>query len=513
MISDINLAFWIKNQYNVIFRGKHGVGKTATILEAFNKHNLKYQYFSASTMDPWVDFIGVPKEKIDEKGNSYLDLVRPKHFQNDEVEAIFLDEFNRSSKKVRNAVMELIQFKSINGKKFNNLKLIWAAINPEDDEEEKYDVEALDAAQLDRFHIVVDIPYTPHVPYFRNKYGATTADAAITWWKDLGKDQKNMVSPRRLDYAIDIYTKNGDLKHVLYGKGINTAKLALELETGSISGKLKEIAERGDSAAAKDFLSIENHYAACANYIMRSKNYFDFFLPLLPEEKLITMMEQERAVENNVFSNYDKYEEIIKNLASSSSGKLAGPADKLVKQYSSDRIRTTSDGRQINLDARYKYIKNANLDSFKTELEKEQLRKKDTSQDRERAYDFLHGNLPKVLDEEAATGAMEMLVEILMSSKKTTVQDSFRNIIPMLNHTCNFFISKNRDIPLDPKVIDRITDEFSSFVIRKKKVFDPKNPIVPGDDGDSKPNKFGIVPKMKSVVANLMELKNPENDG
>lgn len=28
--------------------------------------------------------------------------------------------------------MELIQFKSINGKKFNNLKVIWAAINPDD---------------------------------------------------------------------------------------------------------------------------------------------------------------------------------------------------------------------------------------------------------------------------------------------------------------------------------------------------------------------------------------------
>ena len=82
-INDSNLSFWIKNNYNVLFRGKHGVGKTATVLEAFNSHGLKWQYFSASTMDPCVDFIGVPKEKTDEKGNSYLDLVRPKHFQED----------------------------------------------------------------------------------------------------------------------------------------------------------------------------------------------------------------------------------------------------------------------------------------------------------------------------------------------------------------------------------------------------------------------------------------------
>ena len=40
------------------------------------------------------------------------------------------DELNRAKPKVRNAVMELIQFRSINGIKFNNLRMIWAAINP-----------------------------------------------------------------------------------------------------------------------------------------------------------------------------------------------------------------------------------------------------------------------------------------------------------------------------------------------------------------------------------------------
>ena len=44
-----------------------------------------------------------------------------------------MDEFSRAHKKVRNAVMELIQFKSINGRKFKNLKIVWAAINPDDD--------------------------------------------------------------------------------------------------------------------------------------------------------------------------------------------------------------------------------------------------------------------------------------------------------------------------------------------------------------------------------------------
>ena len=120
------LDFWIQNSYNVLFVGKHGVGKTSIIKNAFERAGLRWKYFSASTLDPWVDLVGVPKEIQTEEGN-YLDLVRPKEFQYDEVDALFFDEFNRSHKKVRNAVMELLQFKSINGKKFNNLKIVWAA--------------------------------------------------------------------------------------------------------------------------------------------------------------------------------------------------------------------------------------------------------------------------------------------------------------------------------------------------------------------------------------------------
>lgn len=134
------LAHAVENKMNILLKGAHGVGKTAMVKAAFDAAGLKWKYYSAATMDPWVDFIGVPKEKVDEHGNAYLDLVRPRDLAADDVEAIFFDELNRAPKKVRNAVMELIQFKSINGKKFNNLKIVWAAINP-DDEDGTYDVE------------------------------------------------------------------------------------------------------------------------------------------------------------------------------------------------------------------------------------------------------------------------------------------------------------------------------------------------------------------------------------
>ena len=329
---DANIDFWIKNHYNVLFRGKHGVGKTATILDAFGRHALKWQYFSASTMDPWVDFIGVPKERIDENGNSYLDLVRPKHFQEDQVEAIFLDEFNRSSKKVRNAVMELIQFKSINGKKFNNLKIIWAAINPEDEDDVEYDVENLDPAQMDRFHVVVDFPYLPSVTYFRHKYGKEDADVAVGWWKELSKEGKDAVSPRRLDYTLDMYKKGGDIRFVL-PKNVNIAKLLTELQSGPIAQHLKALFEEKDEKKTKEFLAVENNYAACVGALVKKEDYINYFVPLIPEEKVTALVAKYNKAADFVFSNVKDFEPVIRSIATSKGNKkLAKRASAKVKE-------------------------------------------------------------------------------------------------------------------------------------------------------------------------------------
>lgn len=208
------LDFWIEHNLNVLLIGEHGVGKTAIIKDAFDRNNLKWRYFSAATMDPWVDFIGVPKEKVTEDGVEYLDLVRPLEFQDHSIEALFFDEFNRAPAKVRNATMELIQFKSINGRKFNNLKCVWAAINPYD-ENETYDVEELDPAQQDRFQIQYELSNEPSPEYFQNKFGHRMGTRAVEWWKYLPDTLKRLVSPRRLDFAVDIYIKGGDLEDVL----------------------------------------------------------------------------------------------------------------------------------------------------------------------------------------------------------------------------------------------------------------------------------------------------------
>ena len=345
------LDFWIKHRKNVLFIGKHGVGKTAMVKDAFDRHGLNWRYFSASTMDPWVDFIGVPREKTEnkipeqfeiikelasldislanewvqanwklspesskrvidhtlnrEQGLTYLDLVRPQTFAAGEVEALFFDEYNRSPKKVRNAVMELIQFKSINGMEFPNLKIVWAAINPDEDENETYDVERLDPAQADRYHVTVEVPYHPNAEWFREKYGQRMGDAAIQWWDDLLEEEKNRISPRRLQYALDVYRERGDMRDILPFTA-NVSKLTSALNTGPITEKLETLIQSKDVAEARSFLSNENNYAAAMKFIPKSETLTTYFIPLLPKEKMAVLMSDDDKMSNYIIANTDK---------------------------------------------------------------------------------------------------------------------------------------------------------------------------------------------------------------
>lgn len=140
----------------------------------------------------------------------------------------FLDELNRAPDKVLNAIMELIQFKSINGHKLKNLKVIWAAINPEDDDD-TYSVNHLDPAHVDRFHVKIEVPFEVDKEYFNMKY-PSIGQTFIDWWKLIPDNVRLLVSPRRLDYAADAYVNNCRLEDFLPTES-NVTKLRTMLKS------------------------------------------------------------------------------------------------------------------------------------------------------------------------------------------------------------------------------------------------------------------------------------------
>lgn len=298
------LTYCAEHEYNAMLIGAHGVGKTSLVTKVFTKKfgkmNEGWLCFSGGTLDPWVDFVGTPKEFKGADGKIYLDLLRPA-WHDQEIQAIFIDEFNRSHKKVRNAVMELVQFKSINGHKFPNLKVVWAAINPYD-EEETYSVDKPDPAQMDRFHHHVVLPYEPDIEYFKSVYGED-AEPACEWWAELNEAMKKQISPRRLDIALNVHRNNGNLRYVL-PENCGVMKLIDQLNATPFRKTLEEIYQANDKKRAVKFLADPNQFSGCKEQILKKEEYTKFYIPALSMENMGSLFSEE---------NFDKYSHLAES--------------------------------------------------------------------------------------------------------------------------------------------------------------------------------------------------------
>lgn len=146
------LARAYESKMNVLLEGKPGMIKTMNLVK-WCEANLgdkdlgKWAYFSAPTMDPWVDLIGIPF--VDPK-TGHLSFKKNPIIQ-ENCEVLIIDELNATTGKVLNAFKELLQFKTINGQKFPNLKVVWSSLNNFDTLSE------LDDAILSRYHIKLSV--------------------------------------------------------------------------------------------------------------------------------------------------------------------------------------------------------------------------------------------------------------------------------------------------------------------------------------------------------------------
>lgn len=255
MIANEELLFKAAElNYNVLLTGSHGVGKTQIIKEVFTKIygeiNIGWRYFSASTLDPWVDFIGIPKNYVRESdGREVFGIIPPENFTGEEnIQAIFFDEINRADPKTLNAIMELIQFRSINGRKFPNLKVIWAARNLEDGE---YSVNKMDDAQIDRFQVLITMPDRLNISYFEAKYGKAITKISNKWWME-EREKHKLVSPRKMDDILQAYKDKFPICN-LVPKNVRINNLEIRLENIHEIEIIASVIKEGKEAVASYF--------------------------------------------------------------------------------------------------------------------------------------------------------------------------------------------------------------------------------------------------------------------
>lgn len=205
MSSSKNLKFALQNNLNVLLVGNHGIGKTTRPISLFKEMGVKFLFFNCPTMDVYEDLRGIP---VNQDGK--LVYIKPDHVDWQNCEVILLDEPNRAHPKVINSLYELIQFKAINGQKLPKLRAVWAAMNPPS---EDYCVESLDQSFLDRFHCQWFVEAELSFEYLSTKYSFINKDtfsAVLSWWNSIPpKERDKNASPRRLDYALEVFEKGG----------------------------------------------------------------------------------------------------------------------------------------------------------------------------------------------------------------------------------------------------------------------------------------------------------------
>lgn len=258
---------YIENEMNVLISGPAGTGKTSILQEAVKQLGMKMKYFSAQTLDPYVDLTGVP---VPDLKNKTLELLRPREI--DEADVIMFDELNRADDKTLNALFELIQFRSINGEKLPNLKCVVSAINPNDGD---YAVNDMDIALVDRFDVYMTANAHIDMPYFKKKFGINVASVVNSVWNDYEKkrvsasrnsrNETAYISPRRMEKIVSNFMVLPSVTTIsetlppnvnivpmeLYTKLTNAIKGNAIKETPKLSGIEKLIASDSLRTAAK----------------------------------------------------------------------------------------------------------------------------------------------------------------------------------------------------------------------------------------------------------------------
>ena len=107
-MSDSEMDKFFDSGANVLVVGLHGTGKTSSMEACFKRKGVPYIKYCGSTMEPYLELVGVPVASKDTKG-PFMEMVQRKEIRDCTVEAILFDEINRAPKAARSAIMEILQ--------------------------------------------------------------------------------------------------------------------------------------------------------------------------------------------------------------------------------------------------------------------------------------------------------------------------------------------------------------------------------------------------------------------
>ena len=132
----------------VLFRGRHGVGKSEVVYQIAKGLNMLVVERRASQMTEG-DLIGLPSTDGDATSFNPPDWYKECC---DEPRLLFLDEVDRATLEVRQGIFELTDSRKLNGHRLHSDTLVFAAVNG-GEHGSQYQVGEMDPAELDRWTV------------------------------------------------------------------------------------------------------------------------------------------------------------------------------------------------------------------------------------------------------------------------------------------------------------------------------------------------------------------------
>ena len=215
------------------------------------------------------------------------------------------------------------------------------------------------------------------------------------------------------------------------------------MKSGPIAEQLQELIRKQDVEASKKFLQNENNFASAINYIMKADSLLDFFGPLMPTEKISSIMSTDDKFCSHVVKLLDKVpafhrvcKDILKaNLDASLTKKIRRVLtenDHLQKAFAKDSIEAPDQVEAPFFNA------NKTAKNYKVLLSAVANKPTDNIQQKIAAYQEIQQNIPELLDFESASTTLAVIQKIIVgnaaSVANTQIQNQFQNLYGVINH-------------------------------------------------------------------------------
>jgi hypothetical protein len=291
-----------------------------------------------------------------------------------------------------------------------------------------------------------------------------------------------------------MFSKKGDIRDVL-PTASNVGKLITSIKNGPITEQIEELFKNKDQSAASKFLENENNFSASIKFIVQSVTLLEYFVPLMPQEKIASLMATDDKICNHIIKNIDKISSFHKiskqvmnaNLDASLVKKIRRALtedENLAKAFAQDvlvipkkSIAPYFNKRKINWDAELIQLNSMAIDSGPQRIA---------------IYEKIVKSIPEKITAEEALATLKLLNEIFGNTDNAFTNNqkdkwlftsimldpSFDKLFGIINH-CLIQIHKEKNLTLT-EIMNNY--DIKSYEIFKKIVQTDMNWKIPSDD-------------------------------